>query len=210
MSEKRESNYEIMKHQMQAEFLKYDQERMIRKLDLYADETYIFIRFFSQQYRIDRDTGVVWRVREDSGQLEEADYNEAMTLYDVLCYSKDDCRPSYEYINMKSLSAIKGGSLSPGTGFFAKAEQSFDQKGNTLAKACEMLGGQKAGKGDVAYEIPMFDFLFCRLQFWNSDEEFEPSLQIFLDKNILDYMHYETVWFAVGHLVRNLEKLLGR
>jgi len=62
----------------------------------------------------------------------------------------------------------------------------------------------------VAYEIPMFDFLFCRLQFWNSDEEFGPSLQIFLDKNILDYMHYETVWFAVGHLIRSLEKLLGR
>ena len=80
----------------------------------------------------------------------------------------------------------------------------FDHKEELLSRVCERLGGTNAGKGDVAYEIPLFDFLPCRIQFWNSDEEFDAQLQIFMDKNILDFIRYETVWYAVGHLIKRL------
>ena len=43
------------------------------------------------------------------------------------------------------------------------------------------------------------------LRFWESDEEFPASLQIFVDKNILDFMHYETLMFAVTHLLNRLK-----
>ena len=64
----------------------------------------------------------------------------------------------------------------------------------------------KAGRGDVAYQIPLFDFLPVIFQFWNSDEEFPPSLKFFTDKNMLEYMHYETVWFAMSHLLERIEE----
>ena len=35
------------------------------------------------------------------------------------------------------------------------------------------------------------------LRFWESDDEFPASLQILVDKNILDFMHYETLMFAI-------------
>ena len=60
----------------------------------------------------------------------------------------------------------------------------------------------------MAYEIPLFDFLKCRIQFWNSDEDFDAQMQIFMDKNILDFIRYETVWYAVGHLMRRLTEEL--
>ena len=60
----------------------------------------------------------------------------------------------------------------------------------------------------MAYEIPLFDFLKCRIQFWNSDEDFDAQLQILMDKNILDFIRYETVWYAVGHLMRRLTEEL--
>lgn len=91
MAISRISNYEIMKNQMSAKFLEYDQNHMITKFSLPHDEQYLYIRFVGREYRISRSTGrVAWS--EDHFLTEtEADYNEAMTIYDVLCYSKEDC-----------------------------------------------------------------------------------------------------------------------
>ena len=44
-SENRISNYEITKHRVQGDFLKYDQETMIRKFSLQSDEQYLYINF---------------------------------------------------------------------------------------------------------------------------------------------------------------------
>ena len=90
-------------------------------------------------------------------------------------------------MNLKSMSRIQASSKNLGDGLFEGNGKFLNHKEVLLCKACEKLGGIKAGKGDVAYEIPMFDFLNCRIQFWNSDEDFEAQLQVFLDKNILDF-----------------------
>ncbi len=202
------SNYEITKRQMQKEFLKYDQEKMIRKFQLKHDPDFLFVRFVGKDYRIGRKDGVVSGSADDFRTSQEAGYNEAMTIYDVLCYSRDDCCLSGEFVSMQSLSSVMGGSKPVGSGLFAGKLPLFDHRENALAAACESLGGTKAGKGDVAYQLPLFDFLPAIFQFWNSDEEFPPSLQLFTDKNMLDYMHYETVWFAVSHLLDRIEEMM--
>ena len=35
---------------------------------------------------------------------------------------------------------------------------------------------------------------------------FPASLQILTDKNILDYMHYETLMFAITHILNRLKE----
>lgn len=42
------------------------------------------------------------------------------------------------------------------------------------------------------------------LRFRESDDEFPASLQVLVDRNILEYMHYETVMFAIGHLLERV------
>ena len=111
-----------------------------------------------------------------------------------------------EYVNMKSLSSIQGGSGALGGGLFLRIAKKFDHKSELLSYACEKLDGIKYGKGDVAYQIPLFDFLPVVFQFWDSDDEFPASLNMLADKNMLEYMHYETVWFAVGHLMARLQE----
>lgn len=207
----RMSNYEIMKRQMQKAFLNYDQESMIQKFGLGSDEDHIYLEFLKRLYRVDRLSGRIEWSKQEFENWQEADYNEAMTLYDILCYSKTGCHPSGEFVPMGRLSALKGSSASHADkGFFQKEEKLFDHRDDRLAGACEELGGIKAGKGDVSYIIPVFDSMSLMLQFWNSDEEFPASLQIFCDKNILDYMHYETVWFMVTHLVKLLSEFIGQ
>lgn len=218
------SNYEIMKRQMQKKFLEYDQEQMIEKFHLCHDSEHIYIAFLGRLYQIQRSSGkIFWsddrtflhdsKVTEhaaaDDKKTHEADYNEAMTIYDVLCNSKEHCIPAGEFLLMQSLVSVHGSSGNSGTNFFQKSERFFDHKDQALSQACEKLNGIKIpGKGDVSYQIPLFDFLPIQLQFWNSDEEFPPVLQLFWDKHILDYMHYETAWFAASHLVTRLQEEL--
>ena len=204
---KQMNNYEIMKRQMQKDFLQYDQEKMIRKFHLRHDPDFIYITFIRCLYRVHRARGKVEWSDDGFMDLHEANYNEAMTIYDVLCYSRDDCRISGEFVNTKHLSSIRGaGSTLPGGSLFKRVEKKFDHKSEQLARACEKLGGIKYGKGDVGYQIQLFDFLPVVFQFWDSDDEFPASLNLFADKNMLDYMHYETVWFAAGHLMARLQE----
>lgn len=200
------SNYEIMKLQMQKEFLKYNQEKMIQKFQLLHDADYIYIHFIGHQYQIHRTSGKTAWSDDDFLHSKEAGYNEAMTIYDVLCCSKEGCHLSGDFVNMKNLSSIKNRSGSAGGGLFQKTAKDFDHKEKLLALACEKLNGIKYDKGDVSYQIPLFDFLPVVFQFWNSDDEFPASLTLLADKNMLEYMHYETVFFAAGHLMDRLKE----
>ncbi len=209
--EERVSNYEIMKRQMQKEFLNYNQEEMIAKFQLRYDSMYLYLHFIGHLYRINRKNGIVeWAEDDMFCKVVEAGYNEAMTLYDVLCNSKPDCHLAGQFVNMESLSSIQGSSTGVGSRMFRKVEEFFDHKEEELQRACERLHGFAIGKGDVAYELPVFNFLPVRVQFWSSDEDFDASLQLFTDQNILQYMHYETVWFAMSHLMTRLQEEMSR
>lgn len=199
------SNYEKMKNDMAGVFLQYDQEKMIQKFGLAHDESHLYISCLERKYRIDRRSGQVsWS--EDGFQTEEkADYNEAMTIYDVLCCSKEDCRLAHKWVNIGNLSTVQGGTLKKESSFFQNAGKDFAGKTDAFIRACENLGGKKREKGDAAYELSLFPFLPLILRFWDSDEDFLASLQILVDENILDYMHYETLMFAISHLLNRLK-----
>lgn len=199
------SNYEKMKNEMADVFLQYPQEKMICKFDLAHDDDYIYMTCLNRGYRISRRTGRVSWSDDGFRTEEEADYNESMTIYDVLCYSKEGCHRAYEWVNIKSLSSVKGGTLENGGDFFRDAGQYFEGKTEKLIRACEKLRGRRLEKGDAAYELELFSFLPVILRFWDADDEFPASLQILVDKNILDYMHYETLMFAISHLLNRIK-----
>jgi hypothetical protein len=202
--EERISNYEITKRRVQKDFLKYDQEKMIQKFALKADENYLYITFIGHSYRICRKSGYLEWSEDNFVTCVEGDFNEALTIYDLLCDSKENCHAANDFINLNSLSSLQSSSKKLGDGLFHGEDKIFDHKEELFGNVCEKLGGKKAGKGDVAYELPLFDFLPCRIQFWNSDDEFDAQLQIFMDKNVLKFIRYETVWYAVSHLMKRL------
>ena len=164
----------------------------------------LYISFVGRKYRISRTTGeITWSVDEFRTE-ENANYNEAMTIYDVLCNSKEYCHPAHEWVHIGSLSTVQGGNLANDSNFFRDAGKKFEGKTAELAKACKRLHGIRPEKGDVAYQLDMFSFLPVILRFWESDDEFPASLQVLVDRNILEYMHYETVMFAIGHLLERV------
>lgn len=198
------SNYDITKRKMQGEFLKYDQEKMIEKFDLEFDDEFIYLKFVHTIYRISRHSGFVEHDINNHNIWNESDYNEVMTIYDILCYSKDDCHVSGEFVQMQNLSRVMTSTTYAGNGMFEKDAKLFDHKDLQLAQLCEQMGGIPEERGDVSYRIPVFGELDVIFRFWNSDDEFPPELQFLCDKNMLQYMHYETVWYLISHIIRLL------
>ncbi len=200
---KRESNYEVMKRQMQVKFASFDLERVAHEWELEQKDGYLLLSFVGRQYKISRDTGVV--LYEKDGILREADYNVSMTLFDILT-RKRQCA-SGEVKSVSSFSAIHTSSVASGS-LFHRAAQQFDHRDADLSTACEQLGGVPYGKGDVGYRFPIFRDLQVAVQFWDSDEEFDPSLNLFCDGNILNFMSYETMMFMLSHVLERLGEML--
>ena len=200
------SNYDITKTETAKLFLCYDQQTMIDRYALAHDEDYLYLPMLGRMHRICRATGLVEWSEDGFETAQEADFNAAMTIYDVLCYAKAHARLSGNFVRVNSLPGLVtasrvGESLSDGAAAF------FDKNPAALRHACERLGSVKEGKGDVAFRMALFPFLPVRLQFWHADEDFPADLQLLWDENTLDFMHYETVWYAAGYIRQRLRRL---
>ena len=200
------SNYEKTKLSMANVFLQYDQDTIIAKFSLKHDPSWLYLSFVKRIYRINRKSGNVQWSEDDFKTVCEADYNESMTIYDVLCYSKDECHLAHKFVNVGSLSTVQTGNLSSNNGFFQNTADSFNGKIPELHNACLTLSGKELKKGDIAFELELFPFLPVIIRFWEADDEFPANLQILVDRNILDYMHYETLMFALTHLFHRLKE----
>ena len=99
------SNYEKMKNAMAESFLHYDQGEMIRKFSLQADPNYLYMTFVNRPYRIDRQNGCVQWLDVSLEAPHEADYNEAMTIYDVLCNARDNAHLAGDFVNINRKTA---------------------------------------------------------------------------------------------------------
>lgn len=207
----KQSNYDKTRDAMRERFLEYDQDAMIQKFSLRADASYLYLPMLARQYRVCRASGVVWRPEAD-GTWCEADYLESLTIYDVLSRTKPDCGLSGRFAAAGSLQGVvyTGHTClsAPGCAFDAVAAE-FDSQPQRLEEACRLLGGTPEGCGDVAYRIPLFDFLPVLFRFWRADEEFPASITLLWDEHVLDYMYYESVCYAELLLMRRLEELTG-
>lgn len=201
------SNYEIMRNQMRSEFIKYDQTKMIQKYSLKNDPEYLYLDFVLRHYRINRKNGMAEWSEDCFVNCMEADYNESMTIYDVLCYAKNTSGLSGKYC---SLNMLKGTvkSSAPGSNMFQTAADYFNGKVKELGAVCELLGEKADIKGDVAAKLYPFSFLPVIIQYWEADDEFPANLKFMFDENILDYMHYETIFFMTGHLISRIQDMI--
>lgn len=198
----RTNNYDKMVADARKIFLTYDQQKMTEKFHLKTDDGYLYLCFIGREYRVGRLDGVI--DGQAANGWERAGFDEAMSIYDMLCYSVKRPELSGQYVTLESLNRVHGRGIQSGSMYREYAEY-FDGKTEALKKACEVLGGVPGEKGDVCFVIPVFDFFPLCLRFWESDEDFPASLQFFMDRNALDFLHFETLWYIVSYLCDRLK-----
>lgn len=199
----RGSNYLTQAAQAKLRFLTYDQQRLIEKLGVQADEMYIYVNLLRQQHRLNRHTGDLQR-EWDGGWVDANSYEEVMTLLDLVCDSQQDRFLSGKWKSMGNF----------GLQFHQKlleqkrdpVAEAFERDPAGLRRACMALGGRRIPGCDIGYAMELFDGLEIGLQFWYGDEEFYPRLRYLWDENALQYIRYETMYFAVNLLLRRLRE----
>ena len=124
-----------------------------------------------------------------------------LTIFDYLCDAKPGRTPAGEFVSMASLGGHVHTGLADRSGPLEKA---IDADPAAFRRACLSLGGSEVTGGDLCFELKIFPDLPLRLRFWHADEEFPPALDLLWDKNALDFLRYETTWYAAGVLRRQI------
>ena len=198
----RTDNYLKQAAQAKAYFLTYDQEALIRKLNLAYDEDYLYPVFFSQTYRLSRKTGDL--ARQGKHGWEDANtHGEVMTLLDLICDSREDRFVSGKWKDMAQFGHTFHQNLLEERDPLAEACQ---ERPEVFRRWCEALGGKPMPTGDIAYSIEVFDGLPLMIQLWFGDEDFPAGLRLLWDENALMYLKYETMYFAREVLLSRLKR----
>lgn len=198
----RTDNYLKQAAQAKAYFLTYDQEALIRKLNLAHDEDYLYPVFFSQTYRLSRKTGDL--ARQGKHGWEDANtHGEVMTLLDLICDSREDRFVSGKWKDMAQFGHTFHQNLLEERDPLAEACQ---KRPEVFRRWCEALGGKPVPTGDIAYSIEVFDGLPLMIQLWFGDEDFPARARLLWDENALMYLKYETMYFAREVLLSRLKR----
>ena len=195
-------NYQIQMRNAQKFFLTYDQEKLIQKFGLHADDAYLYLTMFRTRYRIDRKTGSFQRYQttwQDANTFEEL-----LTLLDLLCDSRDDRWLTNRWQNMQTFG------LQFHQNLLEEAKDPFasriDREPEFLHRAAKTLSAEVISGGDLGYAFELFDGLKIGLLFWHGDDEFLPRVRYLWDENAKQYIRYETMYYAVDLLRRRIQE----
>lgn len=199
-------NYDLQVDIGKRIFLEYDQERMIRKFRLEADEQYIYLPYLNTLCRISRRTGGIEESICDTWQ-KCRDFGTVMTVYDLLCYHKGETAPALFHQWCAVGTFVVTGVTQTDT-FTRKYAKLFDGRLERLKAAAQKLGGvlqERMAGADLTCKFQVTPFFPVLLQFWEGDEEFLPKLLILWDRNADQYMHIETTFYLQGDLLERLK-----
>ena len=199
------SNYDLQVDIGKRIFLQYDQESLIRKFQLEADEQYIYLTYLNTPCRINRKDGGVEESINGAWKACRC-FSTVMTIYDLLCYHQGETAPALVGQWCAVGHFVVTGVTETDT-FTKKYAALFDGHMEELISACESLNGvllaPMAG-ADVTCRIPVTPFFPVLLQFWAGDEEFPPKLMLLWDGNTDEFMRFETTFYLQGDLLQRL------
>lgn len=198
------SNYEILAEEARKRFSSMDMDEIRQRTGIDPQEGAFRIGLLGREYAVSADDGTV-----TGNDGAPAGHTVSMILYDLLGYSEKGANPSGEYTQVQNLAKVVSTVKYAGQGMHDRTAQDIDGKDEKLIAACEALGGTPWGKGDVSYMIPLYRDLKFVFSFWNSDDEFPASANVLFDDNSLQYMHYETLWYCIGHIFSRITEEMG-
>lgn len=205
MNRPKTDNYDLQVDIARKIFLEYDQETLIRKFALQADENWICLTYLNSPLRISRETGRIDE-RIDGIWTECRDFSTVMTVYDLLCHHRGDTAPVLRHEWCTVGTFIVTGVQNTVT-FTKKYAALFDGRLEALKAACVKLGGvmqPRMAGADVTCKIPVTPYFPVLLQFWEGDDEFPPKLMLLWDRNSMEFLHFETTFYFQGDLGQRL------
>lgn len=184
------SNYDKVRETWRQKFLTMDQEALIRRFQLEADASYLYLTYFSHSFCIDRKTGVISDKENPDAVLP---FNTVMTIYNMFHYAAETPVASGKLVPFRQVKRVYPFERAYQQTILQEFERIFTGHVTELADACVQLCGQKMKQGDVGFILPVFPFLNIAVLFWDADDEFPAQANMLFDSEITSFMHEENV-----------------
>lgn len=200
-------NYAIMRQDAVDRFLTYEVENLLKNPGVSLWEKGVKTTFFSLPVHLDHTVGSILLI--DGEKEIECDFSPTLSILDYVCDRKTSAIAANAFCPVGSLPGVFVG----GSGLVMKngtLEERIEKDPEGFRRACESLGGEKTGAGDMGYRLPVFPDLCMELKFYFADEDFPPQLTFLWDKNILQFVRYETVYYIAGCLCRLLKERMKK
>lgn len=198
------SGYEALFEQWHAAFAGYDPTRIAKLLNLEYDADYLYISYYQIPYRLRLKDG--WLEKKSGDAWTDALYfNETMSIYHLLHYTKDLPLISGVWVPNTALNGAGTHNRNMPDPLLTPFAQKFSGQTELLEKACRKLGGTRLSKGDAAYQFYAFPQIALQLIFWDADEDFPAQVQILVDKQVTDFVHFETTGCIISDLLEMIE-----
>lgn len=201
--ENKTSNYDQVIENWRQKFLEMDQEELIRKFQLEADEEFLYVVYFSRKLRINRESGEI----TDEGK--RPGFDTVMNIYNTFYYSSSHPVASGNLVAFRQVKRVYPFEAAYRRTIISRLQDTFSGKTDALRKACEALGGTPLPQGDVGYVLPVFPFLNIAVLFWDKDEEFDAQANMLFDSEITEFMHEENVVCVAADAVYYLTRAAG-
>lgn len=198
------SNHEALSQQWRTAFAGYDPSHIAEILHLETDENYLYLSYFQTPYRLRLKDGWLEKKTEDCWS-EDLYFNETMSIYHLLQYTKDQPLITGVWVPNTALEGAGSHNRNLPDPLLTPFAAKFSGKGNLLEEACKKLGGAKLSKGDISYQFTAFPQIQLQLIFWDADEDFPAQVQILVDKQVTDFIHFETTGCIISDLLEMLE-----
>ena len=199
-------NYALLADQTRRLFLTYDQSAILSNIPLPSDPDFFYLQVLDRTCRIDRHTGFLdWS--SPDGWKRSTDHADPITIFDYLCDAKHNRTRSGQFTTLTSLGNTVHSSLNENRPA-SLLEQFIDCNPDLFRRACMTVGGTPHSQGDIGFILPLFPDFPVLLQFWHSDEDFPPQLRTYWDANTLQWIRYETAYYAQSMIIKRLADLM--
>lgn len=197
------TNYEVVCAQWREEFTGYNPERIMRILHLRRDEEYLYLTYLGEAYRLQLSDGVLEKKVEETW-TDELYFNESMSVYHLLHYTKDVPTISGKWVPSHTIDGVVSRNPAVKDPLLSPFEEKYAGRTEEFKKACLAAGGVAIQAGDAAYEFEVFPQVHLQLILWDQDEDFPAQVQVLADQCVTDFVHYETLGCMIADLLERL------
>ena len=180
-----ENSYEEICEQWREEFQSINQETLLKKLpELKEEGDWLVLRHFHRKFGVNRDSGEI-KPLEDSGHVT---CYEKMNLYALFRAPSEGARFQDEWTPFEKLRGTAPFYRSFQANIVQPFARMFQNRMETLTRACLELGGKKLTWSDAGFELKAFDCIPIRFLFWEGDDEFPAQGNLLFDVSAADFI----------------------
>ena len=195
------NHYEMMLRDACRRFVSYDMAVLAKRPGVEDRGDHLKTEFLGEPVLLRKEDGRITVGDQD------ADFGQTLSVLDWLCDRKENAQAAGEYCAIGSLPGVYvgGGNLNMD---MPKLSGMIHENPDGFRDACVKMGAQPLQLGDLGFLVRIFPDLTMCLKFYFGDEEFPPQLTFLWDRNILQFVRYETVYYIAGCLQKRILRLM--